>query len=122
MYRMEPIEIRTENQQDATIIHVHGEVDLATVPTLQRALRSAIQNGRHVVVDIANVTYIDLTGFRALVEVTGGLGERQTLALAGSSPLVHRVIEIIKLGTILPVFHSPREALDFVRSNRGGEN
>jgi anti-sigma B factor antagonist len=117
---MEPIEIRTENLQDATIIHVHGEVDLATVPTLQRALRSAIQNGRHVVVNIANVTYIDLSGFRVLVDAKGGLGERQALAVAGSSPLVHRVIEVIELGTILPVFDSPREALDFVRSHRGG--
>jgi anti-sigma B factor antagonist len=115
---MEPIEIRTENLQDATIIHVHGEVDLATAGMVQDALRSAIRSGRHVVVDLANVTYIDLSGFRALVEGKKALGERQSLAVAASSPIIHRVIEIIELGTVLPAFHSLREALDFVRSHR----
>jgi anti-sigma B factor antagonist len=115
---MEPIEIRTEDLQDATIIHVHGEVDLATAAMVQDALRSAIRSGRHVVVDLANVTYIDLSGFRALTEGKKALGERQALAVAASSPIIHRVIEIIELGTVLPAFHSLREALDFVRSHR----
>ncbi len=114
---MELIEIRTEDMQDVTVIHVRGEVDLATTPMLQAALRSAVQSGRHVVVDLAKAAYVDLRGFRALVEAQGALGERQALAVAASSPLVHKVIEIIELGTVVPVFHSPQEALEFVRSH-----
>jgi anti-sigma B factor antagonist len=115
---MDPIEIQTEDLQDAIVVHVHGEVDLATAPMLQNALQSALQSGRPVVVDLANATYVDLNGFRVLIEGKEALSERQALAVAASSPLVHRVIEIIELGTILPVFHSPRDALDFVRSHR----
>lgn len=115
---MDLFEIQTEDLQDATVIHVRGEVDLATAPMLQSALQSAIESGRHVVVDLANATYVDLSGFRVLIAGKEALGERQALAVAASSPLVHRVVKIIELGTILPVFHSPRDALDFVRSHR----
>jgi anti-sigma B factor antagonist len=115
---MDLIEIQTEDLQDVIVIHVHGEVDLATAPMLQNALQSALQSGRPVVVDLAPVTYMDMNGFRALIEGKEALGERQALAVTASSPLVHKVIEIIELGTILPVFHSPQEALDFVRSHR----
>ena len=118
---MDPIEIRTEDLQDVTVIDVRGEVDLATTPMLQNALRSAIQSAQHVIVDLANATYVDLRGFRTLVEAQGALGERQALALTASSPLVHKVIEIIELGTVLPVFHSRQEALDFVRSHHRGD-
>lgn len=114
---MESIEIRTEDLQDVTVIYVRGEVDLATAPMLQSALRSAMQSGRHVVVDLANATYVDLRGFRTLIEGKEALGERQTLAVTASSPLVHKVIEIIELGTVVPVFHSRQEALDFVRAH-----
>jgi anti-sigma B factor antagonist len=113
---MDLFEIQTEDLLDATLIRVRGEVDLATAPMLQNALQSAIASGRHVVVDLANATYMDLSGFRTLVEAKGALGERQALAVTASSPLVHKVIEIIELDTILPVLHSPQEALDFVRS------
>jgi anti-sigma B factor antagonist len=114
---MESIEIRTEDLQDVTVVCVRGEIDLATAPMLQNALRSAIQSGRHVVVDLANATYVDLRGFRTLIEAKDTLGERQALAVAASSPLVHKVIEIIELATVLPVFHSRQEALNFVRSH-----
>lgn len=116
---MESFEIRTEDfQQDVRIIRLHGEVDLATAPMVRNALRSAIQSGRHVVVDLAPVTYIDLSGFRELVDAKEALCDRQALAVTASSPLVHKVIAVIELGTILSVFHSPEDAFNFVRSHR----
>jgi len=117
VYPMVLFEIRTEDVHDAILIHVHGEVDLATAPTLQDALRSAIQSGRHVVVNLGEVTYFDLSGFRVLVEAKDALGERQALAVSGSTPLVHKVIDIMQLGTLLPVAHTLPEALDLVRSH-----
>src|SRR5215470_8877694 len=116
-YQMELFAIRTEDLHDTIIMHVHGEVDLAVAPMLQDALRSAIQSGRHVVVNLAEVTYFDLSGFRVLVEAKDALGERQALAVSGSTPLVHKVIDIMQLGTLLPVAHTLPEALDLVRSH-----
>jgi anti-anti-sigma factor len=51
----------------ASIIRLSGEVDLSTIPTLRHALATAFSLGRHAIVDLANVTYIDSSGFRELL-------------------------------------------------------
>jgi anti-anti-sigma factor len=95
---------------------VHGEVDMGTAPMLQEAVLSAIQSQQHVVVDLAYVTYIDMSGFHVLERAKQALGERQVLAMTASSPLVHKIIEIIQFGKVIPLFPSTHDALDFVRS------
>jgi anti-anti-sigma factor len=112
----EPIEIQTEDLQDTIIIHVHGEVDVGTTPMLQKAMLSAIQSQRHVIVDLAHVTYIDVSGFRVLEDGKQALSEGQGFAMTASSPLVHKVIEIIQFGKVIPLFPSTQDALAFVRS------
>ena len=119
--KSQPIRIQTEDLQDTLIIHVHGEVDMGTAPVLQDAMRSAIQRQRHVVVDLADVTYIDISGFRVLEDGKPAVGERQGLAMTASSPLVHKVIEIIQFGKVLPLFPSTQDALNFVRSHHSNE-
>jgi anti-sigma B factor antagonist len=59
------------------VVTVCGDVDIATVAILDRALESAIGGDvRHVVVDLAAVTFLDSTGLRALVHCAQGLDER----------------------------------------------
>ncbi len=113
----EPIKIQTEDLQDTIIIHVHGEVDMGTAPVLREAMLSAIQSRRHVVVDLANVAYIDMSGFRVLEDGKRAVDEQQGLALTASSPVVHKVIAIIQFGKVLPLFPSTQDALNFVRSH-----
>jgi anti-anti-sigma factor len=112
----EPIAIQTDDLKDTIIIHVHGEVDMGTASMLETALLSAIQSQRHVLVDLANVTYLDMSGFRVIEDGKRTLGERQGFAMTASSPLVHKVIEIIQFGRVIPLFPSIRDALDFLRS------
>ena len=114
--KSQPIRIQTEDLQDTLIIHVHGEVDMGTAPVLQDAMRSAIQRQRHVVVDLADVTYIDISGFRVLEDGKQALSEGQGFAMTASSPLVHKVIEILQFGKVIPLFPSAQDALAFVRS------
>ena len=51
----------------ASVIRLSGEVDLSTIPTLRHALATAFSRGRHAIVDLADVTYIDSNGFRELL-------------------------------------------------------
>lgn len=44
-----------------------GELDLATSPTLDRALTDAIADSDDVVLDLANVTFIDSTGLSTIL-------------------------------------------------------
>ena len=51
-----------------TILHVVGEVDMATGPQLrQEIVREVSQGSSHIVVDLQNVDFIDSTGLGILV-------------------------------------------------------
>jgi anti-sigma B factor antagonist len=50
------------------VIHVEGELDIATAGKLQTALTTiAAPDGTRVVVDLAGVSFIDVRGLRALL-------------------------------------------------------
>ena len=55
--RRTPLECQTEVISDCSVIHVSGEVDLATGPILERALDSAIAWPYPIIVDFAATRY-----------------------------------------------------------------
>jgi anti-anti-sigma factor len=60
--------------RDAYVIALGGEIDVATVPTLDRALDMAVAaDARQVVVDCAAVTFLDSSGLRSLVRASRSL-------------------------------------------------
>ncbi len=55
------------------VVRLHGELDMATSPALQQALIGAFGgDGTEVVVDLANLTFMDSTGIAVLL----GAGRR----------------------------------------------
>lgn len=49
-------------------ILVEGDVDIATVPRLQRALEQALESTpKHVLIDLAGVGFVDSSGLRFLL-------------------------------------------------------
>lgn len=60
--------ITTSEHDDRTVVHVGGEIDVYTAPTLRQRLDERIQSGRHhLVVDLGDVTFMDSTGLGVLV-------------------------------------------------------
>ncbi len=45
----------------AYVVHVNGEVDGLNTPKLQAYLEEAAGSGRHIIVDLSAVTFLDLT-------------------------------------------------------------
>lgn len=86
-------------------IPIRGEVDVATAPGLLRRLDAAIDShpGEAVVVDLADVTFIDSTGLGVLAA-----SGKRAVALGGSlgvvnaRPAVQRVLHITGLDRVLP--------------------
>lgn len=68
-------------------VRVHGEVDLATVDELRRSLECPQPR---LEVDLSNVTFMDLTGLRCLIDAAG---EHQEVVLV-PSPKVERLIDL----------------------------
>jgi anti-sigma B factor antagonist len=50
----------------AHVVRFEGDLDLATVPTLQREVLAATARAQHVVLDLSDVAWLDSTGLRLL--------------------------------------------------------
>jgi anti-anti-sigma factor len=80
-----------------------GELDIATAPRLERALMDGRRRGDRVVLDLADLEFLDSTGLRVIVRAveaatTGGW----ELTLRPGPPAVRRVFEISGVLGALP--------------------
>jgi anti-sigma B factor antagonist len=87
---------------DRVTIAVRGDVDLGTVDALSQALEQATRDGGQVVIDMTDVTFLDSTGVRVLVEAyrsaqrNGG-----ALYVRGARHWVARVLEVTGVARLL---------------------
>jgi anti-sigma B factor antagonist len=118
----ESLTCRTEERGEAVVLHPAGEVDLATVSSLWSMMKSAGEGGRHVIVALNEITYIDSTGIKALLDVHRLLRQRsQRLLLADPTSMVRKVIEITALEKVIPVYASLEEAVQSLQAPAGPE-
>ena len=80
-----------------------GELDIATAPRLDRALREGRRPGEEVVLDLSGLEFIDSTGLRVVVRgVEAAAQEGWELRLRHGPPAVRRVFEIAGVLGALP--------------------
>jgi anti-sigma B factor antagonist len=108
-----------ERPRDVTtrVIEPDGEIDLATAPNLKATLDAAIDEGaRYVLVDFADVAFLDSTGIGVLLSVERKLRTRDgKLIVVCDEPLLRRVFEIGGLTDVLNISPSRRAALSAAR-------
>ena len=61
-------EIEARQVGDVLVLSPIGELDKATAPEVDRAVQS-VRGGSAIVVDLRDLTFIDATGIRALLQV-----------------------------------------------------
>ena len=89
----EPI-VGLAERGEALVLSLAGELDLADAPALRDALRRAVERSpRRLVVDLAEVTFVDSTILGALVEARSALGG-DAFALAAPGLEVRRALEV----------------------------
>ncbi|MDQ1520083.1 MAG: anti-sigma factor antagonist [Actinomycetota bacterium] len=89
-------EVRVSVDDDGGIVlHVVGELDLATVSVLRDALSSLPQIGaRRVVLDVSELAFISAAGVRVALEAQRQLArDGGQLVLRGPSALLMRVLQ-----------------------------
>ena len=87
------------------VIRLHGELDMATTPMLNRALASALNSGgTQVVVDLASLTFMDSTGIAVLLNA-GRRAEESGGSLVVRSPnrAVLRAFRLTGVDSILVI-------------------
>lgn len=90
--------IAVDHSDDATIVNVGGEVDLANAETLVEAIRDLPDGTTPVLLGLADVEFIDSSGVRALLQCDQIVSEagRRFALLAPSVP-VARILDLVDL-------------------------
>jgi anti-sigma B factor antagonist len=91
------LRLATETTGRAVVIRMAGELDLATAPSLTSAVEWAAEqaDGLPLVLDMQDVSFIDSTGVRTLLEATRIA--RRPVALMSPSSAVTRVLDLTRL-------------------------
>jgi anti-sigma B factor antagonist len=108
------LKINVEDRPEAVIVHLVGEVDLNVSPKLRAALKDLTAAKKPlIVVDMAEVPYIDSSGVATLVECLQSVSRyRGQLRLCQLTKRASGVFEISRLDTVFKIFGTLEEALN----------
>jgi anti-anti-sigma factor len=101
-----PFSITVEDRDGRLVVAVVGELDLATAGALEDAVVPAVSAGRHVVLDLRDLEFMDSSGVRVIVAAHLAAQEHDgRLSLVRLTPggPIQRVLEISGLDTVLDV-------------------
>jgi anti-sigma B factor antagonist len=109
---VQQLQLMTQEVDGHAVVHLKGELDIATVDDLRNNLRQTRQSyGEHVILDLTDLEFMDSQGLSVIVachkSVTAAGG---SLALVAPRPIVRRTLEITGLSGRLAVFDSVEEA------------
>jgi anti-sigma B factor antagonist len=111
--------ITTETPEwPGTLIVARGELDVQSVPDLRARLAEAIDRGKQrVVIDLAEVSFIDSLSLSALVGARRKLGDDGRLAIVAVHEYVRLILQATGLEQVLDVFETRDEAVAFVQAS-----
>jgi anti-anti-sigma factor len=92
-----PLRIEPSHEDGSVVLRLHGELDMATAPQVDAAVRDALAQG-DVVVDLSALDFLDSTGLRTMIvarEEAARAGRR--LALVPGIDNVQRVFKLTGL-------------------------
>ncbi|MGE5290202.1 MAG: STAS domain-containing protein [Micromonosporaceae bacterium] len=103
---------RAGGDERVKILHVRGELDLATADGLYRRGETAIRGeARLLLLDLTNMTFCDSRGLSAFVRIANDADAAGCrYGLVAPQPLVLKVLRITGLDRRLPVFATIEEA------------
>jgi anti-sigma B factor antagonist len=92
--RCGPLSWTVDRSSTCSTVSVEGELDLAVIGPLRKALDDVIADDV-VIVDLSGVTFIDSTGLRLLIDVKRGVeGGGGALFIRDVSEAVARVLDV----------------------------
>jgi anti-sigma B factor antagonist len=103
-----------EHAEGYSVIAVRGEMDLHNAPTFQYAIERAAKNEGvgAVVVDMAEVTFMDSTALSALMRSKDALDQQEvSLRLAAPSGAVERIFSVTGFQDYFDIFSSREAAI-----------
>jgi anti-anti-sigma factor len=101
---IDQLSITSEPDGDAHRVAAVGELDIASVETLDKAVRDIEDNGQMIILDLSGLSFIDSTGLRLVIDLNERYGgEVDRLRVVAGSPAVERLLDIAGLRDRLPL-------------------
>lgn len=107
------LRVDTEDRVDHAVVTAVGEIDAATADTLATAVTGALDDGfKQVLVDFAQVTFIDSTGLGVLVRShRAAVAAGARFSVVHPTPTTRKLIRVLGLDQLLHVHDSHEQAL-----------
>jgi anti-sigma B factor antagonist len=94
--------VESVTEGERLTVRVAGDIDLSTADKLAEALEEAVSRAREVRVDLAEVTFLDSTGIRSLVQGYRAAQARgSAFYVTGAQHWVAKVLEVTGVGPLL---------------------
>ena len=95
------------------VLDVAGEIDVYTAPQFKDAVNNIINSGeKHLVINMARVTYMDSSGFGTLLSAIKRLRPQGgTVNLVQCNSAIDRILRITRLNTVFTTFDDVSDAV-----------
>jgi anti-anti-sigma factor len=118
---VDELRLSSRSQGGFVIVGVGGELDVVTCPQFDAYLAQARGDGKHVILDLSAVDFMDTGSLAVIVghwkQLTAAGG---TLVLAGARYRYTKTLWITGLADRLPLYDTVEEALAAGTQNDGG--
>ncbi len=106
------MEYKTTTEDNCSIITLTGEIDLQTSPQAREQILQALNDNRHVLVEMSEVEYIDSSGIASLVEGYQDAKSRNlTIGLVNISETTRQVLQLARLDQVFPIYENVSDGL-----------
>jgi anti-sigma B factor antagonist len=96
-----------------SIVEIAGEVDIATVSMLAKALNDAVRSGKgNIILDAQKLTYVDSAGLQTLLSTQRQLATKnRRMAIVGCHGIFHKLLKTSRLDEQFHMYSTVDEAL-----------
>lgn len=106
------VESEPSGANNVTIMRLSGYVDAHTFPRFEEKLSSVADDDTRLVLDLAELTYINSTGLGFLMKTYRDLSERNgDLVVAGMSDKIQKIFDLLGFSRLIRTFDSESAAL-----------
>jgi anti-anti-sigma factor len=107
------LSMQTSKMGDVTIIHCRGRIIFRNeAEALSHAVATALNQSKHIILELQGVTAIDSAGMGELVALhMWAQGYGTTLKLSGLSSRLLHLLELTNLNAVFEIFPTPDAAL-----------
>jgi len=110
----EPPKVDIQWSEKNAIVRITGEIDAARTPQLQQRLLLLLDDKpQRIIVNLANVGYMDSAGLASFVKLLSRASKHGVeLRIVSLSEMIKGLFEITRLDTVFEILDSEQEALE----------